>query len=466
VDHEEAGVGVRRGQVLAAVVVSVLLVGGAAYADRALEPRPLDEGAAPTAESGAWFCPHGGGESEWEVFLQVANPGPSASTIRIRTLGPRRPTEPTTLTIEPGSFERVSVPADGRARASVVEWFDQWVAVGWIAHAGGGEGGVAVEPCAPEAGDRWFLPDGTTETDVNDDYVVVMNPFDRPAVFSAVLYSERSEPVISERLTDIALDPHRSRVIRLNTIVKGERTVSTLLDVSVGRVAAATLGISTQGGIRAALGYLGDPPATLAFPGGDDAGRTDLPVMNTGTDRAALAASLMGPETETPFAGIADAPSPPESGRTFPATTSGPTTVELTAETTGVAAARRTFGVVSDQASTNGAVPGAAWLILPAVAGSPSHPGLVLTNPGQEAAEVALTYLGSSAAGITVTVPARRTVSAPVGFLEAVPEGTLLAIATSGTIVPAAASYSLGREGSATYAVGLGIPIPDRWLPA
>jgi hypothetical protein len=449
--------------VLAAVIIAVLLVGGAAYANRDLGPRPLAAGETPTVESGAWFCPHGGGEAEWEVFLQVANPGPGAATVRVRTLGTRRPTPPATITVEPGTFQRIQVPADGRGRASVVEWFDQWVAAGWIAHAGGGEGGVAAEPCAPAAGDRWLLPDGTTETDVNDDYVVVMNPFARPAVFSAILYSERSDPVISERLTDIALDPYRSRAIRLNSIVKGERTVSTLVDVSVGRVVAATLGVTTQGGIRSAIGY-GDAPSSLVFPGGEDAGRTDLPVMNTGSERAALEASILEREAEVPFAGIADAPSPPDSGRTFPATTAGPTSVELVTGTTNVAAVRRTFGVVSDQGATNGAVPSAAWLVLPAVAGSPSHPGLVLANPGDEPAVVELRYVGSAAPGVTVTVPPRRTATAPTGFVEAEPEAAVLATASSGTVVVAAASYSLGREGSATYAVALGIPIPERWF--
>jgi hypothetical protein len=98
------------------------------------------------------------------------------------------------------------------------------------------------------------------------------------------------------------------------------------------------------------------------------------------------------------------------------------------------------------------------------VAGAPSHPGLVLANPGDEPAEVELRHLGSAAAGVTVTVPPRRTATAPAEFLEAEPDAAVLAVASSGTVVVAAASYSLGREGSATYAVALGIPIPERWL--
>jgi hypothetical protein len=460
VDHAKARLGMRRAQVVAAVLVTVLLVGGAAYADRELEPQAPGSGGAPTAPSGAWFCPHGGGAREWEVFLQVANPGDAPATIRIRTLGHGRPTDPQTMTVDPGSFLRVPVPGQGRERASMVEWFDQWVAVGWIAHAGGDEGGVAAEPCAPAAGERWLVPDGTTDTDANDDVVIVMNPFSRDAVFSITLLSDRKDPVIFGALTDVVLGPHRSRAIRLNDVVKGEGTVSTLVEASVGRVVAGALGIVTTGGIRSSIGYFGVPPSDLTFIGGADAGRSDLVVMNAGPERTGVDGQILSQDAEQPVAGLADSAPPPQSGRTYTATTSGPTSIQVEAEGPGLAAARRTFGVVSDQGSTTGAEPAASWLVLPAVAGSPSHPGLVLANPGTEPAVVTLSYLGAETATVTLTVPPRRTLAAPEEFLQVAPESPVLAVASSGTVVAGAASYSLGREGFATYAVALGIPMP------
>jgi hypothetical protein len=467
VGHQEAGVRVRRAQALAAVVVAVLLVGGAAYADRELEPQTLGDAVTTEAASGAWYCPHGGGEADWEVALHVANPGATAARIRVRTLGRQRPTQPEAFTVEPGSSLRVPVPADGRERASVVEWFDQWVAVGWVAHAGGEEGGVAAEPCAPAAGAAWSLPDGTTENESNDDLVIVMNPFAREAVFSAVLLSERNVPVVHGDLTDVVLRPYRSRVIRLNDIVRGERTVSTVLTASVGRIVAGTLGITVGGGgVRSSIGYLGTAPATLTFPGGADAGRTDLAVVNDGDARVALDGTLLERDRETPFAGLAEVSPPPGSGRTFPSSTTGPTAIVLGVDVPGVAATRRTFGVTSDQASSAGGEPAGAWLVLPAVAGTPAHPGIPLANPGDEPAEVTLSYLApATAPPVTVTVPPRSTVMAPKAFVEAAPDGVVLAVAGAGTFVPASASYSLGREGFATYAVALGIPIPGEWVP-
>ena len=141
---------------------------------------------------------------------------------------------------------------------------------------------------------------------------------------------------------------------------------------------------------------------------------------------------------------------PPPSARTFPATTSGPTSVRLTVAGQDVAAVRRTFGVVSDQGSVDGgAPPASSWIVLPAVAGSPSNPGLVLTNPGTEPAVVTLGFLSPGPRRAVTRDACRRArrVEAPEEFLAGRPRGRVLAKATSGTFVPAAASYSLGRRG-------------------
>ena len=453
----------RKLQTLVAILVPVVLVAGAAYAQRELTPRSF-EAARRSESSGAWFCPHGGGPQGWDVLLQVANPGTRTATIRVRSLGTDRPGEPQTLQVEPGGFLRVPVSGDSRASASVVEWFGQWVAVGWLAHAGGDETGVAAEPCAPAAADRWLLPDGVTETEDDEAYLVVMNPFAREAVFSVTLLGRR-EPVQHSSTTDVALKPFRSTAFRLGEIVSGEPTVAAIVDVSVGRVAAASLGVTASGGIRSALGYPGTPPADLTFPGGNDAGRTQLPMMNASAAEQVERASIDGEilaEGQPPqgFAGLAESTLPPMSARTFPATTSVPSSIQLRVSGEQMAAVRRTFGTSSDQAAVTGAEPAASWVVLPTVAGSPSHPGLVLANPGTEPAEVTLSFLSPGPdQQVMVTVPPRSTAKVPEQFLGVAPEVGVLARASSGTFVPASASYSFGVEGFAGYAVALGIPI-------
>jgi len=462
-DHPQAGVGVRKLQTLVAVLVPVVLIAGAAYAQRELAPRSFEQ-ADRRESSGAWFCPHGGGPEGWDVQLQIANPGTETATIRVRSLGQDKPGEPETMQVEPGAFVRVPVSGDGRGSASVVEWFGQWVGVGWLAHAGGKESGVAAEPCAPAAGDRWLLPDGVTETENDEAYLVVMNPFAREAVFSVTLLGRR-EPVQHSSTTDVGLKPFRSTAFRLGQILSGEPTVAAIVDVSVGRVAAASLGVTASGGIRSALGYLGTPPADLTFPGGDDTGQTQLPVMNASPtqngERASVDGDILG-EGQTPqaFAGLAESSLPPMSARTFPATTSVPSSIRLGVSGDGMAAVRRTFGTVSDQAAVTGAEPASSWVVLPTVAGSPSHPGLVLANPGTEPAEVTLSFLTPGPdQQVTVTVQPQSTATAPESFLSVAPEVGVLATASSGTFVAASASYSLGIEGFAGYAVALGIPI-------
>jgi hypothetical protein len=453
----------RKLQTLVAILVPVVLIAGAAYAQRELTPRSFDAVERPES-SGAWFCPHGGGPKDWDVQLQVANPGPRTATIRVRSLGAGRPGEPQTFEVEPGAFVRVPVSGDGRGSASMVEWFGQWVAVGWLSHAGGEETGVAAEPCAPAAGARWLLPDGVTETEDDEAYLVVMNPFAREAVFSITLLGRR-EPVQHSSTTDVALKPFRSTAFRLGEILSGEPTVAAIVDVSVGRVAAASLGVTLSGGIRSALGYLGTPPRDLTFPGGDDAGRTQLPVMNASPTQAGERLSVDGDilsqgQSPQAFAGLRESSLPPMSARTFPATTSVPSSIALEVSGDEMAAVRRTFGTVSDQAAVTGAVPATSWVVLPTVAGAPAHPGLVLANPGTEPAEVTLSFLSPGPdQQVTVTVPPRSSAEAPEQFLNVAPEVGVLASASSGTFVPASASYSLGVQGFAGYAVALGIPL-------
>jgi hypothetical protein len=468
VDHAEAGVGVRRVQVLAAVIVVVLAIGGAAYPDRQLGTADFEDATtAPSAPSGAWYCPHGGGDQDWEVSLQIANPGPDVATVRTRTIGEDKPTAPVTQTIEPGSLATVPVDASGRERSSTVEWFGQWVAVGWITHAGGEAGGVAAEPCTTESTRTWLLPDATTASEDEKDYVVVMNPTARDAVISFTLLSERQQPVQKSELTDVVLKPYHSTAIPLFETVAGEDTVGTLVQAATGQVVASSLGISNLGGIRSTLGYAGNPPEDLVFPGGEDGGRSQLAVMSAGLDRVALTASLLGPEpdAEQAYAGVADAAPPSRSARTFATTTTGPASVAFEADGPGVAAVRRTFGVVSDQGSTIGGTPSSDWLVLPAVSGTPSHPGMALANPSDAAVEVSLSALGGSEPPTVVKIPARSSVLAPKVFMNAHPDDAVLAT-SSGAFVPAAVSYSRGKEGFATYAVALGIPVPAGWVPS
>lgn len=457
-----------RGQILAAVMLVVVVVGAGVFLQVEVGPRAPAAGGRGEAPSGFWLCPHGGG-ADWEATLEIANPGARAVDVRVRGLTAGKGSGGKWYTVQ--SRAELLIPVDARSResSSVVEYFGGWVAAAWVDHAGGDEGGAASEPCLADAATRWLLPDGTTE-EGRKTYVVLMNPFEANAIFTLTLLTPRRAPIMTETWTNVVLKPQRSAAFLVNAKALGESTVSTVVEAKVGRVAAATLVVVDKGGITSTVGYPGRAPARSILPGGFDQGRTDLVAMNAAGDRRDVAGVLYERDTEQTVGSLVAASLAGGSAQAFPVTTNGPSTIEVRAMSPGVAITRRTYGVVSDRASTAGAATtSGAWVVLPTVIEGPSHAGIVLGNPTDQDAEVTLTFLPSGATTppdpATVRVPAHRTVAAPKAWLEERPLAAVLAIATTGTFVPASASYSLGREGYATYAVALGVPIPDAWVP-
>jgi hypothetical protein len=358
----------------------------------------------------------------------------------------------------------------------MVEYFGGWIAAGWVAHAGSGETGVAAEPCLPSAETSWLLPDGITteETDTgvkNEGYAIIMNPLDSVAVVNVTLYTE-DRVIVTSEWSDLVIQPMRSVALSLNDEALGERTVGARVDVSLGRVAAASLGVVLpSGGIRSAVGVAEGPGSVRYLPGADDQGHSDVAVMNVGGGRATLGGDVMLESDAQPAAGLEGASVRQESAGTFPVITDGPSTIVVSA--TGdepFVASRRTAGLTSDEGATSGVSgPAAAWVVLPAVAGQPSQPRIALANPGSETTTVTLACLplpeGSCADPVSMEVPPGRTVLAPQGFVDASSGGAVLGVADNGTFIPAAASYSLGKEGIAAYAVSVGAAIPPQWVP-
>ncbi len=475
--HQEARLALRgRGQLVAAVLVVAAVAAAALGLQEEVGTRVLAGAAPPPAPSGAWFCPHGGGR-EWKTTIEVANPGADPVRLRVTRMSDSRPASPRSYTVEPGSELAIPAATPSRAASTLIEYFGGWVAAGWVSDAGGDEGGVAAEPCASTAGSTWLLPDGSTQLEEasagprrqQNAWVVVMNPFATDAIFSLTLYTNDA-PVRFGGWTNVVLKPFRSVAFYLNDQRLGYATVSTAVDARVGRVVAATLDVSDLGGARSAIGQLAPVPSQAVLPGGAAQERTELATMNTAGEQTQLTGTVLGRAEPRPALGTDQGQTNAESAQAFALTTDPPSAIDLHVPR-GTAVVRRTFGEVSDQAATPPGVPGSAWVVLPAVAGSPSHPGIVLANPGRRAAEVTLSYLpsGSGAqapAPMTISVPALRTVAVPSAFVQALPSSAVLAIASEGTFVPAASSYSLGREGYAGYAVALGVPIPAPWVPS
>jgi hypothetical protein len=452
-----------RGQGLLAIVATAVVIGGGFALQRELGPRTPDPAPAGTVRSGAWFCPHGGGPKEWRATLYLANPGTVAVSARITGLSSKRPAASKDIEVPPDATMAVSVDAVGREASTYVEYFGGWLAAAWVAQGGGGEIGVGAEPCAPVAERTWFAADGTTEQG-EDAYLVVMNPFAVDAVFDVVLFTPKRAPIRNSRLTNHVLRPGRSVAFRLNAFAEGDPAVGAEVDVTLGRVAVSSLGISRDGGIRSVIGA--DRTTSQAYlPVGSGAGQSTLDLMAPGDEPIAFGATLLSSGAPVPAGGLTEASLRPTSARGFPVTGSGPSSITVVSQgAAAFAATLRAVGVGNDDAATGGtASPSSDWVVLPAIAGEPAQPGLVLVNAGNSSVAITLHALmpegGTRPPDVTVTIPAGSVVHAPAEFLDRTHDAAIEVRSDGGGIVAMAASTSLGVKGRSTYSLAMGIPV-------
>lgn len=453
-----------RGQGLLALGVLLVVVCGGFALQREIGVRAAEPAAAPVSSSGVWFCPHGGGEKQWKATLYLANPGDSPVVARVSSFSRKKPNQPRSVTVPAQATIALSVPAKGREASTYVEYFDGWIAASWVAQGGGGEIGVGAEPCAPATGPTWFAPDGTTEQG-EDAYLVVMNPFAVDAVFDVVLYTPKRAPIRSSALTEHVLRPGKSVAFRLNAFAEGETAVGAEVDVSLGRVAVSSLGITRDGGIRSVIGTT-TTDQTRLLPVGGGAGQSTIDVVVPGEDQLAFGATLFSGEAPVPAGGLTEASQNPASARPYPVTYSGPSSVNVVAQGTGsFAAALRSVGVGNDDGATGGAAEAsAAWVVLPAIAGEPARPRIVLVNPGNTSATVTIHALPADGdtpqVDVTLTLEPGSVDQVPPGFLEGVHGSAVQISSSGGDILALAASTSLGVKGLSTYALAMGVPIP------
>ena len=455
-----------RGRSGLALVLLPIVVGAGVALDRA-EPRPRAALPSQVASSGAWYCPHGGGQG-WKTALYVTNPGEAPVQVRVTPLAQRELASAQSYSVDPGTELRIPVPSDDDAASSFLEYFGGWVGVGWVADAGGEQTGVAAEPCASEPGIRWLAPDGSTQQAEEAD-VIVMNPFDVDAVVDIAVFSERPAPIRDSRFTNVRVPPHRSFIAHLSRVSLDEPAAAVEVLARTGRVAVASLGVSRDGGIRSALGVT-SPADRVLLSGTGDVGQSTLVVMAPGEAETTFGATLLSREDPQAAGGLTEVTQGGQSARAYPLITQDPSLVDVQVErgTAPIAAIRRTVGQNGDPGATGGvASPAPAWVVPPTVGGEPSFPGMVLGNPGTSQVDVTLSLLGASGIldEIVMSVPAASAVTVPPEFLEQDPTAAVLAVAADGSFVAAGASSSLGREGVASYAVAAGIPVPPGVLP-
>lgn len=374
-----------RGRAVAALALAGAVVAGGLQLEREVGVRPL--GSLPPSDrlSGAWFCPHGGGEG-WRAWVSVANPSPEPARVALTTFG-RRPPSSTEQTVDPGSLAVVEVPAEEMAAGTQVEFFDApLVAAMTVLRP---KGGVGAEPCAATASSVWYQTEGTTVRGQSQ-HLVLLNPFDQDVVADVTLISG-DERVRHGNLQGLVVPPRRAVSFDLGRFALGKRNLSALVEVGLGRVVAAGVGLVEGGGLR--LSLASDRASLLwVLPGAADDLPTELVVLAPGDEEVPFRARAQGAEVQREVLGEASVEG--RSSATYELPARG---VGLVAEADGrrpfVAARRLIREGVADQASTPGVAPARAWVALPAATpdGPASH--LVLQNPEDEVAEVRIRFL-------------------------------------------------------------------------
>ena len=445
-----------RARLLGAALAAVLVGGGGFVLDGWLGPRDFAPAAAEDDLSGAWFCPHGGGDG-WRAWIVLANPTGADAEIVVTTYSEGAPPAETRTSLLPGTESFVEVPAVRMASGSVVEFFGSAASAGMVVARP--EGGEAAEPCSPRAGKRWFLAEGTSERG-QQAWLVVLNPYAVDATFEVILTGK--EPVAQAgALRGILLPARQAAAVDLNRFALGKKALAATVLASAGKVVVAGMGLG-ESGIRSVLGAAA--PARFWFlPGAADDGPSALGILAPDQD-IPLGARVQGPEAQAD-AGLGDATVPAGLADSFEvlALQSG---LAVTTKGTGVfvAARRLSLSTAADQAAIGGAPRGArGWIASPALGPDGGQSFLVLQNVGPQATSARVSLLTADGRAeppelAAVTVEPGRTRVVDLTETSGVRPVTAVVETDGGTLVVAQASIS-----SAGYAIAMGVRQDQVW---
>jgi hypothetical protein len=458
------------GRLAVALLTGATLIGGGIVLERQVGAGGT---AAPLAEerSGAMYCPHGGGDG-WRAWITVANPGSDPTEVRVTSTTGSSPQQVREI-LGAGTHRTFEVSATRPATSSVVEYLGAPAAAGWVLVRPDDQGGgVAAEPCAPEAATTWWVTEASTLRGETS-HVVIHNPFAVDAVVDVTLVAGR-QTTRPGNLKGLVLRPGQVRSVDLGRFALGEEALAASVSAPLGRVIVGGLG-GSAGGVRAVLGVTA-PSRRWILPAAGDGGALltvdgvsgPAPIharAQTAQGEAPLidletvpAGAVVAFEESARDAGVvvgADGPAPFLAGRRLVAAPPAPEPAKDPGlrERGGGERDRRAEPPAPsplDVASTAGAPRTATdWVVLPPTPPAGGTAVVLLQNPGRVPAEVRLTPLGPEgpADPQTVTVPALSTARVDL------PQPAAAAVhALSGEVVAAGASL-----GPRTYAVAAGV---------
>jgi len=475
-----------RTRLVVAAAVSAAVVAGGVTMERRIGAAPRDLSAAGPGVSGAWYCPHGGGQG-WRAWIVVANPTEVPSEVILTSRTGAGPPGSTASTVAPGTHAYVEVPATEMASATVVEFFGSAVAAGMVTARPDGEGGVGAEPCADQPATEWFVSEASTLRG-QDASVVIHNPFGSEAVIDVRLLGEGG-PIGHGRLRGLVLDPGQVKEVSVGRFALGEPGVAAEVVAHLGRVVVGGVTVSPAG-VRMVVGTPA-PARSWVLPGTGEPASGRL-IVSTAGDEAAFRADALGQAGQAPLVDLESVPggssatfdlaqegggvlvqgegaAPLLAGRLLvpPAPEPAPSSRRERRGGGGPRGGGAQGGgggnrreepqeppeaEPGDLAATGGAPAGAArWVVLPATPPEGGPAALLLQNPGGGPAEVTVSLLGGQEARPEV-------IEVPAGAfahleLPSTPVAVLVESA-GGLVVPA--QVSLDRR---TYALAVGVPV-------
>jgi len=393
----------------------------------------------------------------------VTNPNTTSVLVRLTTFGSKGVLARSTFEVPPSTQVQRSVPAGEPGAATEVEYFGGWVGAGTVVRTHSSPPSSAASRCAASPSRRGFVTDANTASGATA-YLIVMNPFAQAATFDVTIRTDKRPPVRPGSLSPLVLPARSSTAVKLDDFVlqaPTERLVTADVSVTVGRAVAGGLVVSGSG-VRAEVAQ-SDPATRWVLPAGKYSGTSTITVVNASSRRADLEVVAQGASSQKALPGVSNVSVGAGSVRAIDVE---PSSVGLVLRSTNgvpVVAARRLTGTGGDVATEAGANrAGTGWMILPSESPSGGKSFLVLENPGDRTAHVALRFLGRSgpiqARGVDrVDVPAGRTIVVDLSVSTGKKPISVVVTAAGESVVAASASYPGGGAG---YTATLGEPIP------
>jgi hypothetical protein len=279
---------------------------------------------------------------------------------------------------------------------------------------------------------------------------------------NVVLYLPDNPPVRDSDWTELRIPAGSSVALDLRRAL-GEQIVGATVDATRGRVAAASLAVGTNGGVRSVLAQPAFSSRWVA-PAVGGTGAGTLSLLVPGDLGVRFGATQLSSDTAAQPAGnLTVVRQGGTSTVSAPITTDGPSAVVLqVAGSAVVGVGLREVGRGSDDAATAGTTVSArSWVVLPAALGRRARSDLVLVNQSDQPVSATLQLLpaagGDAGTPFTLVVPPGRTASPPPDWLDTDPTAAISI--TGDADLVALSAGTTGRDRSGGYALSMGVPL-------